>query len=367
MDGSTRRAFLAATGAAALAGCAGLRSRGSEAGSTTASPTSTEAPTGPPLAEETLPLPMSPKKLRENVVSGGQPKDGIPAIDDPTFEPADAVGDRLSPDDPVFGLAHGDAVKAYPQPVLVWHEICNDVVDGDPISVTYCPLTGTVLGFDRGSTTFGVSGRLLNSNLVMYDRATERWWPQVLGTSIMGPWSDREVARSLRERRLVWTTWKRWRERHPDTEVLTRDTGYARNYGSDPYGAYTPRKGYYALRSGPFGDPLFPNERFEPKRIVLGARTPEGAAAFPKDVLRENGVMAGTIGDTPVVAIHDPGLDTGYVYRNPGERSFERSGDRIEGPEGTHAPDALPLERVHTFDAMWFAWAGFYPETDVYV
>jgi hypothetical protein len=207
---------------------------------------------------------------------------------------------------------------------------------------------------------------LINNNLVMYDRASEAWWPQILATAIPGPWNETPAVRSLREFRLVWTTWDRWQTQHPETSVLSTDTGYAKNYNRDPYGRYNPRGGYYET-----ANTLFPtlnqDERYEPKRVFMGARTAQGAAAFLKDAVRENGVMTGEIGDTPVLAVHDTRYDSAFVYRNPDETTFEPDGDTVVGPDGTgHDPDALPLSRIHTFDAMWFAWAGYYPETNVY-
>jgi len=378
---ATRRRFVAATaGLAALAGCSSGSGSGDgdpssgddtpvggDGGSTTVGegrddPDRSEA--GPPTADARLPLPDEPAALREAAVSGGPPKDGIPAIDDPQFVGADAT-DFLDPGDPVFGVARDGAVKAYPQKILVHHEICNDHLGETPVAVTYCPLTGTAQGFERGETTFGVSGRLLNANLIMYDRATETWWPQLLATAIPGPWNDDPPIESLREVRLVWTTWERWRGQHPETRVLSTETGHARNYGRDPYGRYNPRGGYYANDLTLF-DPLHEDDRYDPKTVVLGSRTPDGAAAFHKGRLREAGTLRGEVGGSPVVAVYDERLDTGYAYRNPDERAVDlQDGDAQLGGE-THSPRELPLEPVYTFDVMWFAWAGYYPETSVH-
>lgn len=281
---------------------------------------------------------------------------------------AERAAGWLDPEDPVFGLDTGSTVRAYPQPILVSHEICNDVVDGTPVSVTYCPLTGTAMGFERGHTTFGVSGRLVNNNLVMYDRATERWWPQVLATSIPGPWNANPTPESLREFRLVWTTWRRWREHHPGTRVLSRETGYVRNYRSDPYGSYSPRSGYYERSAQPMFPALAEDDRLPPKAMVLGARTVDGAFAVEKLALRAAKLVSGTIGQTSVLAVYDPALDTGYVYRTPEGGSYEYRDGRVVTESGdAFAPDALPRERVYAFDAMWFAWRGFYPETALHV
>jgi len=377
----TRRTLLVALGGASLAGClGGSPNPGSSGGGTdrsertadgtdgTAAPTTT-ADT-PPLstAEERLPLPMEPDALRQRAVSGGPPKDGIPSIDDPTFVSATEADAQIDPGDPVFGVALGGEKKAYPQSILAHHEICNDVVDGTPVSVTYCPLTGTAMGFLRGETTFGVSGRLINNNLIMYDRATETWWPQVLSTSIPGPWNESPPVQSLSGFRVVWTTWERWSDAHPDTAVLSRETGFARNYSRDPYGSYNPRSGYYRPDSNPMFPSFSDDDRLDAKAVVIGARTAAGAVAFGKDALRIAGLLRGKIGGEPVVAAYEPRLDTGYLYRTPDADAFEyRDGRVVDATGETHDPTALPGERLLALDAMWFAWSGFYPETTLYV
>jgi len=138
--------------------------------------------------------------------------------------------------------------------------------------------------------------------------------------------------------------------------VLSRSTGHIRNYDSDPYnGSYTPKRGYYRS-GGPFYASLDEDDRFDPKEVVLGARTPDGAVAFQKDALRDAKLMESSLGGTPVLAVHDPRYDTGFVYRNPDGAAYEFSGGELVGPDGeAHAPDALPLEGIHAFDAMWFA------------
>jgi hypothetical protein len=392
-----RRAFVAAVGAATIAGCTSDSDSlseyqedpegGTETGTPTAGSETTRADTTgesesspvaestpppasgepygtPPATDPRLPLPMSRGGLREEARSGGPPKDGIPSIDSPTFEEAGNVS-LLDDGDVVFGLIRNGVAKAYPQTVLVSHEICNDTVDGEPVAVTYCPLTGTAMGFERGETTFGVSGRLINNNLVMYDREHEAWWPQVLASSIPGPWEESPPAGSLREFRLIWTTWERWRDQHPDTRVLTGDTDRVRDYGRDPYGSYNPIGGYYEEESTLFPR-LNPDDRFHPKRMLLGARTAEGSVAFPRPALREKKTVAGELGGDPVVAVLDPRFGTGYVYRNPegAEVTVEDGRAHLDG--SAYDPDALPLDRVHAFDAMWFAWSGFYPGSNVH-
>ncbi|WP_435345036.1 DUF3179 domain-containing protein [Haloarchaeobius sp. HRN-SO-5] len=364
----TRRAVLAGTGAgiAALAGCLGGRSSAGSPGDGTATAPDRADTDGPgsalPLADEAYLVEDELAQLRAWVVSGGPPKDGIPSIDAPTFESVADVDDRLQPGDPVFSVVVDGEARAYPQKILVWHEIVNDTVGGDPVAVTYCPLTGTAIGYRRGDTEFGVSGRLLNANLVMYDRETDSRWPQVLGTAIEGVY----VGERLQHVPVAWTTWGRWREAHPDGRVLTEDTGYVRDYGRDPYGRYNPKSGYYATDAMLFA-PEREDDRHPPKLVVHGARTATGAFAVAKDRLREARVVTGRAGADRVVAVHDATLDAGHVYRfAPDESATVSPVTGGYGVDGESYPaDGLPFESLPSFDAMWFAWFAFYPSTEV--
>jgi len=346
--------------AGAIAGCLGSRSGGTATGgSTPEGPRDSSA--APPAADRSPLVTYGAGRLRDETVSGGVPKDGIPSVDDPSLADADEAT-FLRDDDLVFGVVRGDDVRAYPRKILVHHEIVNDRLDGVAVSVTYCPLTGTTLGFERGSTTFGVSGNLVNSNLVMYDRATDSRWPQVLSTAVEGPLAGRP----LREFDLVWTRWSRWRTRHPETTVLSERTGYARNYGVDPYGSYAPRRGYYARDSTMF-DPLATDDRLGPKAVVVGVRTATDAVAVTVERLRERGVVTVTGTGDRFAFVHDAALDATYTYRVPPDVTVESTTDDAVRVDGTrHAPDAVPLERLHGIESMWFAWAGFYPETTLY-
>jgi hypothetical protein len=309
------------------------------------------------VANVAKPLAYEPATLRAETQSGGPPKDGIPSVDEPTFRSADDPPDVLAPGDPVFGVVRDGEAKAYPQAILVQHEIVNDTIAGTPVSVTYCPLTGTALGFERGETTFGVSGNLVNNNLVMYDRETDSRWPQVLGTAVEGA----HEGKSLREFRTVWTTWRRWRAQFPETQVLSTDTGYARNYRRDPYGRYNPRGGYYTKESTLFPR-LATDDRLPLKRVVIGARDADGAVAVEKERLRQDGVVS--VGSPARVAVYDPVLDTGTIYADLDADAIEHDGCMVTDSDGAvHAPHDLPGEHRHAFDAMWFAWSGFYPDT----
>jgi hypothetical protein len=312
--------------------------------------------------------------LADNVVSGGPGKDGIPAIDKPQFVAASDV-DFLDDEVPVFGLVHRGEVRCYPQLILVWHEIVNDTAAGEPLSVTYCPLTGSVVGFLGGvggrPSTFGTTGSLVNSNLLMYDRATDSQWPQMLGIAIRGQLRGER----LRELPLVWASWGRWRSAHPDTLVLSTDTGHLRTYGDDPYGSYTPLSGYYAA-----GDPIFPvlaeSEELEPKEVVVGIKAEQGYLAVRKSHIERLGTIPLTMGRTPLLAVWDAELATARVFVRraqgrtlqfePGERQDESGstwspdGRAVDGPQ-----EGAQLQPANFMDAMWFAWHAFYPGTEL--
>lgn len=356
--GSTRRTLLGAmagVGFGPLAGCLGGREE-AESEQSVGESEGTSA-TDVPTTETRLHLAHDPESLRDNTVNGGVSKDGIPSIDDPSF--ADAGDAELNDDDPVFGVVGNGEARAYPQYVLVWHEIVNDTIGDQPVAVTYCPLTGTAQGFERGETEFGVSGRLVNSNLVMYDRATDSEWPQMLATAIDGPFKGQ----SLREFRVVWSTWESWRDAYPEMRVLTEETGYTRRYGSDPYGSYSPADGYYTSDNTMFS-PLVEDDRDHPKEVVIGTRTPEGALAFNKSALLDARVLTGEIGGTEHVAVADPALETGYVYTDSDGITIEPDGEGYQMDGESYDADGLPLDAALAFDAMWFAWAGFYPDTN---
>jgi Protein of unknown function (DUF3179) len=171
-----------------------------------------------------------------DILSGGPPKDGIPAIDAPTFR---SVADEqtLSPREPVLTLEVGDEARAYPIRYLIWHEIVNDTVAGIPVAVTFCPLCNTAMVFDRrvaGRTlSFGVSGKLRFSDMIMYDRETESWWQQALGQGIVGT----HMGTDLVQLPSIMESWDQFRARHPKGLVMA-EPDWPRSYGANPYAGY---------------------------------------------------------------------------------------------------------------------------------
>lgn len=317
-------------------------------------------------------------RLKENVVSGGPGKDGIPPIDEPKFVSEREMDEQLEPEDRVFVLDYGGETRVYPQPVLVWHEIVNDEVAGEKISVTYCPLTGSTVAFKGRSPTgdpltFGTTGRLVNSNLLMYDRATDSEWPQILARAISGKMRKA----SLEEIPLVWTTWKQWKEQGTDASVLSTDTGHFRSYGTDPYGSYSASdKGYYE-ESGTFFEVLAESDRLDAKEVVVGIKSGGKQHAISKNTALRKGVWNLKLDGRPILSVAEPELGTVWIFDRilAGEelrfstdgnlladqrgRNWKREGLALSGPGGVMLPAA------NFYEVMWFAWYAFYPETSL--
>jgi hypothetical protein len=285
-------------------------------------------------------------ELRNGLQSGGVRKDGIPSIDEPKFTNANDADLWLQDDDVVFGLKYefnGDSdIYAYPQRILVFHEIANHKVLGEDLVISYCPLTGTAIGYypPDGIGEFGVSGKLVNSNLTMYDRETDSYWPQIYGTAING---DRTGER-LTEFPVVWTTWGMWKSAHPNTKVLSKDTGFFRNYtpGGDPYGSYLGDDAGYYKNDRLIFDPIHSSEALAPKDVVIGIRDIDNnAVAIVKDTLRERRSIVLTLGDRDIEVVYDESID--FYTAN-----YVDTG-----------------EWINAFDSMWFPWFSYYPDTQL--
>lgn len=310
----------------------------------------------------------------EDIVSGGPPKDGIPSIDNPVFVSRDEAEKFMRELDVVIGLYYKGVARAYPHKILVWHEIVNDVVAGTPIAITYCPLCYTSLAFKRvidgEPVEFGTSGLLYNSNLVMYDRKTDTLWSQILGLGILGPLAGVK----LEKIQVDVMKWNIWREIHPDTEVLSPETGYSRPYGRDPYSPYF----YYTS-----DEIWFPvknrDDRMHPKTIIYGVVVGGKEKAYVAEALTESKVVNDRVGDTYIV-IFTPyeGLvrayerklgdmvlefewrDGVYVDKQTGSR-WNVYGEAVGGPLKGEKLNQIIIEIN-----FWFAWAAFYPNTEVY-
>jgi hypothetical protein len=327
----------------------------------------------------------------DEVVSGGPPKDGIPAIDRPQFVSIQEADAWLEPREPVVLVEIGDEARAYPIQILMWHEIVNDTLGGVPIAVTFCPLCNTAIAFERNvgdgqETTFGTTGRLRYSNLIMYDRLTETWWQQATGEGLAG----KHAGEALKAVPAIIVAWERFQAVHPEGDVLSRQTGYTRSYGVNPYA------GYDDVDESPFlfRGPPTPGQLPAMARVLTVDRGEE-AVAYPFAELAQERVVNDTIAGLPVVVFWQAGtasaLDSGVIAegRDVGTASaysrvvdgqtlsFSFDGesfvDEQTGSEWTLLGRAISgplsgktLTPVVSINHFWFSWAAFRPETRVY-
>lgn len=308
----------------------------------------------------------------EKIKSGGPPKDGIPSIDTPEFTEASQEY-HVSDSDTVLGLEINGDVRAYPLSILVWHEIVNDNVGGVPVAVTYCPLCFTNQVFERvidgQEVEFGTSGKLYNSNLVMYDRLTNSYWSQALGKAIVGELAGYELSTIPFD----VIRWGDWKSLHPDSVVLTTNTGHIRAYGVDPYGNY-----YTETRI------LFPventDDRMHPKEIILGFNDGDVYKAYKQQDVESAVIINDQINNNPIFLVS--------LYPE-NARAFERTVDgkvlefffkdesiidketnsewNYDGVAISGALVGTELNRIPFNPGFWFEWIAFHPDTDVYV
>jgi hypothetical protein len=325
----------------------------------------------------------------DEIISGGPPPDGIPAIDRPAFVTPSAAAAWLMPHEPVLALAIAGDARAYPLQILMWHEIVNDVVGGVPVAVTFCPLCNSALVFERrvdsATLDFGTSGMLYKSDLVMYDRQSHSLWSQMDGRAIVG---DR-AGTKLASRPANTIAFEAWRAAHPEGKVLSRDTGHRRTYGANPYQSYDePTVGPFLYRGQL--DPRRP-----PKERVVGIAVGDSRRAYPFPLLEKHRVAHDTIGAQKIVIFYEPGtlsaLDDSEIAKSRAVGATSvfatRLGDRTltfeATPQGyrdrqtrslwnffgaaTSGPlTGQRLTPVQHVDAFWFAWAAFNPSTTVW-
>ena len=324
------------------------------------------------------------------ILSGGPPKDGIPAIDDPSFVTADEADEWLAPTEPVIQFQLGAEARAYPLQVLIWHEIVNDTVAGVPVLITFCPLCNTAIAFERtveGRTLdFGTTGRLRYSNLIMYDRQTETWWQQASGEAIVGEFTGTQL--DFLAAPIV--AWQDFQASFPQGQVLSRETGHNRPYGQNPYG------GYDDINRSPFlyRGPETPDQLSAMAR-VLAVEINADAVAFPYDTLAERRVVNAVVGGEPIVVFWQAGtasaLDTGQIADGRDVGSATAFSPLVDGDELLfgHTPDGIGDEQTgSTWDLFgraiegplrgrqlvpivgvnhfWFSWVAFKPETRVF-
>ncbi len=315
------------------------------------------------------------------IFDGGVGRDEVPALNLPHALPATDAA--LHDTTRVLGVEITGLARAYPLPVLWWHEIVNDTLGNRPIVVTYCPLTGSGLVFDPivagAAAEFGVTGLLFENNLIMFDRETESFWPQLL----MGAQCGIKSGTPLNRVPVIETTWGHWKALHPNTTVMTDQTGIPRPYGVYPYGNYDePTNAITLVPSSPW------NHARPPKELTLGVRLGQFSAAYPFGLLEELGSVAAVnehLGPQPLLVT--------WVGSERTARAFFR---RVGGTDLTFdvvdsaAPTFADRETTSTWNLrgeavagpltgtrlkpvtdswtlFWFSWSVFYPGTRVFV
>ena len=318
----------------------------------------------------------------EEVVWGGVRFEGIPALDRPAHVPAAEAG-YLGDDDVVYGVSAGGEHRAYPRRILSWHEMANDVVGGEPVTLSYCTLCGSAVLYsgrvpaagagEAVTLTFGTSGLLYRSNKLMVDRDTGSLWSNLTGEAVVGRMAERSPVPVLEPLPVTATTWGEWRARHPETTVLALDESRGRRWGFD----YRPGAADRAREGVSF--PVWQKSgRLDPKTEIYALRLGGVPKAYPLDRLESAGVVNDTVGGEALVLVADEESGSVRAYRRGGH-IFARSDDGAltdaEGRPWTLTEEALepppgaglePLPRVPGHVAFWFGWFGFYPQTEVF-
>lgn len=316
------------------------------------------------------------------VRDGGPGKDGIPALENPEFVLASEV-DFLAPVDKIIGFKSGDEIHAYTHRVLDWHEIINDDVNGTKIAMTYCPLTGTAVGWDREingeETTFGVSGLLYNTNLMPFDRKTDSYWSQMRLDCVNGELIGEVIETYFP----VETTWETWQSMYPNSKVTTFNTGFSRNYNQYPYGDYRtndnnlifpistddnrlPRKDRvlgvivgdqakaYTFDSFPGSDVNVIQDDFQGEQLVVAGSKDRDILVVYSSVLADGTELSFSKVDLSVNALP-------VIMQDNEGNLWDIFGTAVSGPRtGTR------LEEQRAYIGFWFSWGTFYPGLEIF-
>jgi hypothetical protein len=312
----------------------------------------------------------------DQIVGGGPPPDGIPSIDNPKFISVQEASKFLEDSELVLGLNINGDIRAYPLQILVWHEIVNDEIGSIPVAVTYCPLCFTNQVFNRTIddgqevVEFGTSGKLYNSNLVMYDRTSKSLWSQAMAEGIVGKYAGTKLERVPFD----VAYWKEWKQLYPDSKILSRDTGSNRPYGVDPYGDYYTNS-----------DVLFPisnrDDRLGLKEIVVGFENKGQYKAYKLQEIEDNKVINDQVNGKSItlfssypfmIRAYDPiaqGQTLEFTY-NPKSKNFldEQTGSEwnFEGKAISGQMKGKQLTRLPFDEGFWFEWVAFHPKTEIY-
>jgi len=269
----------------------------------------------------------------DEILSGGPQRDGIPSIDSPKFQKIDEEN-FYKDNERILGIYRNGAAKAYPIKIMNWHEIVNDDFGAEKIVITYCPLCGSGMAFEANiagqNRTFGVSGLLYNSDVLLYDRETESLWSQLLFEAVSGESKGEKLTAIILEN----TTIKKWKEKYPESLILTTETGFTRDYAKSPYGNYNIEEKI-----------IFPvshqKEDYHPKTIVIGVERNGVFKAYPWKEIKNMELIQDKINGKEIIIEVNKKAETALIKNNAGE--------------------AIPSIRL-----FWFAWIAFHPNTEVY-
>ncbi len=325
----------------------------------------------------------------QEIISGGVPRDGIPPVDNPQYVTVSEASEWVNDREPVILVKVGEDVRAFPLQVLTYHEIVNTVMDGIPVTVTFCPLCYSTIVFNReldGTVyDFGVSGLLRHSDLIMYDRQTESLWQQVTGEAIVGDLTG-AILEAVPSQLI---SFEQFATRYPNGLVLSRETGHTRNYGTNPY------VGYDDIDDKPFLFSGEPDGRLRPMERVVTVTLGDVSRAYPYSVTRKKKVINDVLGESPIVVFHDRGavsaLDKSSIRKSKEigttgvfDRNFDgriltfsfKNGVFVDDATGTewdvtgHAVsgdlEGAVLKPITHGNYFSFAWFAFRPETEVY-
>ena len=273
----------------------------------------------------------------DDILAGGPPMDGIPSIDEPKFTTVEEADELLDDDGIGVAISYNGVERFYPFQILVYHEIVNDMIDEQGFLITYCPLCGSGIVFNpvvnNEISEFGTSGKLWNSNLVMYDRQTESYWSQILGEAIVGEMTGTTLE-LLPYQNMLWSNWK---ELYPDGEVLSSDTGYSRNYSFSPYGDYDSNTAIYFPVD-------YEDDRYHEKSPIYGIYINGIYKAYPIEELEANeeNIFTDEVMGVQIGIEYDP--ETGNIF-------FTRYDTNT---------DVIP------FYSFWFSWVAAHPDTEVF-
>ncbi|MFT6302282.1 MAG: hypothetical protein ACI9XK_001710 [Granulosicoccus sp.] len=325
------------------------------------------------------------------IESGGIPKDGIPSINRPRLESIKQARKWINENEPVMVVVSGNGARAYPLQILIYHQIVNDIFQGKPIVVTFCPLchSGLVLSRKVGSKTltFGSTGLLRNSGLIMFDRQTESWWQQFIGTAIVGEYTGEKLTIDFSSQLI---SFGQFAERYPKSKVLSRDTGFRRKYGLNPF------QGYDSIDNTPmmFNDVTDP--RLPPMERVLSLSLDDSLKLYPYSSINTKGVINDIVKGIPVVILSGAGyaspLDqtdisksatvlvvAGYISQvNDTQLTFTKIDGEVFDEQtkslwnvfGFAVSGSLKgtqLSRIDVGTHFAFAALAFTPEADVYI